>query len=183
MASVSWLEKLQEGFCKQKEQKRSTPDKTRYAFPPSPPPINVERHGWMFFSERKNSFRRRTLLGGGRGGPGSKRMRTLVLSGVVRIRARCVSPCATTCCALLAGPQLCSCAGVRLSSAALGGAAPQPFHGGDGPRMLCHGGSSFWFKHAVLAWAFGQRRPRRPHLHLAAEFDKRYRCRAVRDPR
>ena len=61
------------------------------------------------------------------------------------------------------------------------GAAPQPFHGGDGPRMLCHGGSSFWFKHAVLAWAFGQRRPRRPHLHLAAEFDKRYRCRAVRD--
>ena len=121
MASVSWLEKLQEGFCKQKEQKRSTPDKTRYAFPPSPPPINVERHGWMFFSERKNSFRRRTLLGGGRGGPGSKRMRTLVLSGVVRIRARCVSPCATTCCALLAGPQLCSCAGVRLSSAALGG--------------------------------------------------------------
>ena len=47
--------------------------------------------------------------------------------------------------------------------------------------MLCHGSSSFWFKHAVLAWAFGQRRPRRPHLHLAAEFDKRYRCRAVRD--
>ena len=32
------LRKLQEGFCKQKERKRSTPDKTRYAFPSSPPP-------------------------------------------------------------------------------------------------------------------------------------------------
>ena len=34
---------------------------------------------------------------------------------------------------------------------------------------------------AVVAREFGQARPCRPHLHLAAEFENRHRWRAVRD--
>ena len=40
-----------------------------------------------------------------------------------------------------------------------------------------HGGP----KHALVAREFGRSRPRRPHLHLAAEFEQRHRWRAVRD--
>ena len=36
-------------------------------------------------------------------------------------------------------------------------------------------------KNAVVAREFGRSRPRRPHLHLAAEFESRHRWRAARD--
>ena len=97
------------------------PRQNKVRSPPLPPPSSVGRDGLTSVSAKKKIFVHTSLFGGGRGDVHSRKMRTLVLSGVVRIRARCVSPCATTCCALLAGPQLCSCAGVRLSSAALGG--------------------------------------------------------------
>ena len=40
-----------------------------------------------------------------------------------------------------------------------------------------HGGP----KHAIVAQEFGRRRPRRPHLHLAAGFEKRDKWRAAQN--